>query len=163
MRLAMDKGKRVGKKMDHSNGSVEPSASTKCQRCGSEVMKEKCPFVSHKKRITYFCDNCFKAVFKFDENMKTINQLWEENGRRFPLVVRSNNWHRSSYMVIKDFKNQESESGKRKTAYIGDMYLRGTLKEQDRPVGKANHFIWFRWSEELAQKYREEPKPEMGS
>lgn len=146
--------------MSSVGGSADPIASSKCQRCGAEVSREKSPFVSYKKRITYFCDNCFKSVFKFDENMKTINQLWEENSRNFPFVVRSNNWHRSSYMVIKELKNEEATTGKKKAAYIGDMYLRGNLKEQDRPVGKANHFIWFKWSEELAQKYREAPKPD---
>ena len=149
--------------MNNSTGAENANASTKCQRCGSEISKDKAPYVSYKKKLTYFCDNCLKSVFKFDENMKTIDKLWEDNGKKFPMVVRSNNWHRSSYMVIKGVRNLESPSGKKKTAYFGDMYLRGALKEQDRPVGKANHFIWFSWSEELAQKYKEEPKPEMNN
>ncbi|MGI0091776.1 MAG: hypothetical protein ACREBS_08705, partial [Nitrososphaerales archaeon] len=134
-----------------------------CQRCGSELAKEKASTVSSRKKTLYFCDNCFKAVFKYDENMKTINQIWEENGRKTPFIVRSNNWHKSSYMKIKEFKSLDPGGGKkRKNSFVGDMYLRGTLKEQDRPVGKANHFIWFSWSEELAQKYKEEIPPVLG-
>lgn len=134
--------------------------SVKCQRCGAELSREKASVVSSKKRTMHFCDNCFKSVFKYDENMKTINMIWEENGKKFPMIVRSNNWHRSSYMKIKDYRTVELPSGKKKQAFIGDMYLRGDLKEQDRPVGKSNQFLWFAWSEELAQKYKEEPRPE---
>jgi hypothetical protein len=76
------------------------------------------------------------------------------------MIVRSNNWHRSSYMKIKDYRTVDSPSGKKKQTFIGDMYLRGELKEQERSVGKSNHFLWFAWSEELAQKYKEEPRPE---
>ena len=37
---------------------------------------------------------------------------------------------------------------------MGDMYLRGVLKEQNRPLGKANFFNWVSWGEELAQQYK---------
>ena len=138
----------------------QESTEVRCQRCGQGIAREKASVVTSKKKTLHFCDNCFKSVFKFDENMKTVNKIWEENGKRFPLIVRSNNWHRSSYMKIKDYRNVDSQSGKKKQAFIGDMYLRGELKEQDRPVGKSNQFLWFAWSEELAQKYKEEPRPE---
>ena len=104
----------------------------------------------------YFCDGCFKSVFKYDENMKTVNQIWEENSREFPFVIRSSNWHRSSYMKVKEARTLDmGNGGKAKSVFVGDMYLRGVLKEQDRNVGKANQFIWFKWSEELAEKYKE--------
>lgn len=132
----------------------------KCQRCQSELAMDKASTVSNRKKTMYFCDNCFKAVFKYDENMKTVNMIWEANQKRFPLIVRSNNWHKSSYMKIKDYRTVDSPSGKKKQAFIGDMYLRGELKEQDRPVGKSNQFLWFAWSEDLAKQYKEEPRPE---
>jgi hypothetical protein len=134
--------------------------AVKCERCKEDISKEKASSVTSKKNTLYFCDNCFKSVFKFDASMKTINMIWEENGKRFPMIVRSNNWHKSSYMKIKDYRNVDSPTGKKKQAFIGDMYLRGELKEQDRPVGKSNQFLWFAWSEELAHKYKEEPRPE---
>ncbi len=137
--------------------SVPSATSTiRCQRCGDVVSREKAASISYKKKTTYFCDGCFKSVFKYDENMKTVSQIWMEKGKAVPFIVRSNNWHRSSYMKIKDVKNSEkAPGGKSKLIFIGDMYLRGELKEQDRNVGKANHFIWFPWSEELALKYKE--------
>lgn len=144
----------------HMSKSAGQEPPIKCQRCGAELSREKASVVTSKKKTLYFCDNCFKSVFKYDENMKTINMLWEENGKKFPMIVRSNNWHRSSYMKIKDYRTVDSPSGKKKQTFIGDMYLRGELKEQERSVGKSNHFLWFAWSEELAQKYKEEPRPE---
>ena len=130
--------------------------TVRCQRCGDDISKEKAASISFRKKTTFFCDGCFKSVFKFDENMKTVQKIWEEKGRAVPFIVRSNNWHKSSYMKIKDVRNSEVPAGKSsKLVFVGDMYLRGELKEQDRNVGKANHFIWFPWSEELALKYRE--------
>jgi len=134
------------------------SETIRCQRCGDEVSREKAASISYKRKSTYFCDGCFKSVFKYDENLRTVTQIWEGNGKSVPFIVRSNNWHKSSYMKIKDVKNTEAHNGKSKLIFIGDMYLRGELKEQDRNVGKANHFIWFPWSEEIAQKYKE-PAP----
>jgi len=131
------------------------TGTIRCQRCGDEVTLEKAANVTFRKKTTYFCDGCFKSVFKYDENLKTVNQIWEEKGKAVPFIVRSNNWHRSSFMKIKDVKNSEALGGKSKLIFIGDMYLRGELKEQDRNVGKANHFIWFPWSEELAAKFKE--------
>jgi hypothetical protein len=139
--------------------TVQPDAasslSVRCQRCGDEVSREKAASISFRRKTTYFCDGCFKSVFKFDENLRTVTQIWEEKGKAVPFIVRSNNWHKSSYMKIKDVKNSVASAGKSKFVFVGDMYLRGELKEQDRNVGKANHFIWFPWSEELALKYKE--------
>jgi hypothetical protein len=133
--------------------------SVKCQRCAGDMSREKAASVSFKKKTLYFCDNCFKSVFKYDENLRTVSQIWEENGRTVPFIIRSNNWHRSSYMKVKDVKNSDpTAKGKPKLTFVGDMYLRGDLKEQDRNVGKANHFLWFSWSEELAAKYKEPPQ-----
>jgi hypothetical protein len=134
--------------------------SVRCQRCAGDMAKEKAAVVTFKKKTLYFCDNCFKSVFKYDENLRTVAQIWEENQRIVPFIIRSSNWHRSSYMKVKDVKNPEVTKGKLKLTFVGDMYLRGDLKEQDRNVGKANHFIWFSWSEELASKYKEAPRPE---
>jgi len=146
--------------VSHMSNTLSPpetvsSEATKCQRCGSEISKEKAASIYFKKKTTYFCDGCFKSVFKYDENLRTVSQIWEERGRAVPFIVRSSNWHKSSYMKIKDVRNSEASGGKTKLIFVGDMYLRGDLKEQDRNVGKANHFIWFPWSEELAQKYKE--------
>ena len=131
------------------------SETVKCQRCGDGVSKEKAAMITFKKKSTYFCDGCFKSIFKYDENLRTVTQIWEGNGRSVPFIVRSNNWHKSSYMKIKDVRTSEASGGKSKLIFVGDMYLRGELKEQDRNVGKANHFIWFPWSAETAQKYKE--------
>jgi len=133
----------------------ESRGLVRCQRCAGEVSKDKAATISFKKKTTYFCDGCFKSVFKFDENLRTVLQIWEGNGKAVPFIVRSNNWHKSSFMKIKDVRNSEAPRGKSKFIFVGDMYLRGELKEQDRNVGKANHFIWFPWSEELALKYKE--------
>jgi len=130
---------------------------TKCQRCERNVEKEKTPFVSTRKKTMYFCDNCFKAVFKYDETLKTLPMIFRETGGRVPFVVRSTNWHRSSYMIVKEVREEEIRDGKSKQVFVGDMYLRGILKEQNRPLGKANFFNWVSWSEELAQKYKEAP------
>lgn len=140
-------------------GMERDGTPVRCRRCGGEVSTEKAAAISFKKKTSYFCDGCFKSVFKFDENLRTVTQIWEQQGRAVPFIVRSNNWHKSSYMKIKDVRNTVANgAGKSKPVFIGDMYLRGELKEQDRNVGKANHFIWFPWSEELALKYKE-PAP----
>jgi hypothetical protein len=150
---------------DSTSSIKEPgdssSTSVKCRRCEEELAKEKGATIVFKKRTFRFCDTCFKSVFKYDENMRTVTQLWEENGKSFPFIVRSSNWHKSSYMKIKNIHNSGEGNGKQKSSFIGDMYLRGELKEQDRNVGKANHYIWYKWSEELAQKYKESPGAEM--
>ena len=135
---------------------THPELFVQCQRCGEDIEKEKSPTISFKERTMYFCENCFKSVFKYDENLKTVPMIWEENGRKTPFTIRSSNWHRSSYMVIKEVRDSLSSGGKPKTVFLGDMYLRGNLKEQSRPIGKANYFLWFSWSEELAAKYKEE-------
>lgn len=128
---------------------------TKCQRCQRAVEKDKTPTVSTKSKTMYFCDNCFRAVFKYDETLKTVQMLWEEAGRKTPFTIRSNNWHKSSFMIVKERQISQSSNGK--TVFIGDMYLRGVLKEQNKPVGKANHFLWVGWSEELARQHQEPP------
>lgn len=138
---------------------LHPELFGKCERCTQEVEKGKTPTVSTKDRTMYFCENCFKSVFKFDPNLKTVQMLWEENARKTPFTIRSSNWHRSSYMIINEVKTTESPNGKQKTVFVGDMYLRGNLKEQSRPIGKANFFLWTKWSAELAAKYKEEPRP----
>jgi hypothetical protein len=127
----------------------------KCQRCGDEIAQEKAASITFRKKTMFFCDGCFKSVFKYDENLRTVPQIWEAKGKAVPFIVRSNNWHKSSFMKIKDVKNSTASGGKPKLVFIGDMYLRGELKEQDRNVGKANHFIWFPWSEELASQFKE--------
>ena len=131
------------------NMTSEPP--TKCQRCHREVDRGKTPTIITRSKTMYFCDNCFHAVFKYDESLKTIRMIWEEQGRKTPFTVRSTNWHKSSYMVVKSAENHNDT----KSTFIGDMYLRGVLKEQDKPVGKSNHFIWVSWSEDLARKYQE--------
>ena len=137
---------------------------SKCLRCGTNVAREKGATIALRKKTMFFCDTCFKSVFKYDENMRTVSQIWEQNGRKVPFVVRSSQWHRSSYMKVKDVKDAESGNGKtKKITFVGDMYLRGELKEQDRNIGKSNHYIWYSWSEELAQKYKEAPKPEVAN
>ncbi len=138
--------------------TVQPDRSEEeisCQRCGDKVSRDKAASISFRKKTTFFCDGCFKSVYKYDENLKTVTQIWEAQGKAVPFIVRSNNWHKSSFMKIKDVKNSEASGGRTKLIFIGDMYLRGELKEQDRNVGKANHFIWFPWSEEIASKYKE--------
>jgi hypothetical protein len=148
--------------------SNQPDEVVKCQRCGHEVDRERTPSVSTRRKTMYFCDNCFKAVFKYDETLRTIPMLWEENGRKLPFVVRSTNWHKSSFMLVKEVREEEAAARagkemkkmmmmKKKQVFIGDMYLRGVLKEQNRPLGKATFFNWVSWSEELASKYKEEP------
>ncbi|HZW56792.1 MAG TPA: hypothetical protein VFF30_10935 [Nitrososphaerales archaeon] len=121
------------------------------------MSREKASIVTTRKRTMYFCENCFRAVFKYDESLKTLPMIYEEGGRKTPFVVRSTNWHRSSYMVVKEVTETAAGSNKGgKQVFIGDMYLRGVLKEQNRPLGKANFFNWVSWSEELAQKYKED-------
>ena len=95
---------------------------TKCQRCKREVDKEKTPFVSTRKKTMYFCDNCFKAVFKYDETLKTLPMIFQETGGKVPFVVRSTNWHRSSYMIVREVREEEARGGKRKQVFMGDMY-----------------------------------------
>ena len=45
-------------------------------------------------------------------------------------------------MIIREVREEEARGGKRKQVFMGDMYLRGVLKEQNRPLGKANFFNW---------------------
>ena len=92
-----------------------PELSVKCQRCAGDMSKEKAAMVSFKKKTLYFCDNCFKSVFKYDENLRTVSQIWEENGRTVPFIIRSSNWHRSSYMKVKDVKSADRVEGKTQT------------------------------------------------
>ena len=131
--------------------------TTKCQRCGKEVGKEKAATITFRNRTQTFCENCFKSVFKYDESLRTVFQIYEQLGRKTPFVIRSNNWHRSSYMVVKSVKSDTpKKDGNPKTVFVGDFYLRGALKEQEHAVGKANHFLWTPWSAEEAAKYKEE-------
>jgi hypothetical protein len=126
-----------------------------CRRCGDNIERAKSGNISYRGESMIFCDRCFKSVFKYDPSMRTVDQIWNDNGRKTPFVVRSSNWHRSSYMLVKEAKSTEGSKGKTKTVYVGDFYLRGELKEQNHVVGKANHFIWTPWSTELAEKYKE--------
>ncbi len=132
-----------------------------CQRCGEQVQKGKLGTISFKDTNYHFCERCFKAVFKYDPSMKTVDQIWNDNGKTVPFAVRSSNWHKSTYMLIREAKasTANKNGSKPKTVYIGDFFLRGDLKEQNHVVGKANHFIWTPWSAELAEKYKE-PVPE---
>lgn len=127
----------------------------KCQRCEKEVSTNKCPTVSFKGKTMYFCENCFKSVFKYDESLHTVPQIYEENSRQVPFTIRSSNWHRSSFMVVNEAKREEGKNGSSKVVFVGDFYLRGVLKEQGHVVGKSTHFIWTKWSAELAEKYKE--------
>jgi hypothetical protein len=130
-------------------------ATVKCKRCEKEISKDKVAKVSFKNRETIFCENCFKAVFKYDESLRTVAQIYEQKDRRTPFTIRSNNWHRSSFMIVNEVKSAPSKGGGSKTVYVGDFYLRGVKKEEGHTVGKANHFIWTPWSAEEAAKYKE--------
>src|SRR5579862_1797803 len=101
-----------------SSPETVSTQSIRCQRCGGEISREKAASVSFKKKTTYFCDGCFKSVFKYDENLRTVSQIWEEKGRTLPFIVRSNNWHKSSYMKIKDIRNSEASGGKPKLIFV---------------------------------------------
>ncbi len=139
------------------------TSSTSCQRCKKNVPSTKCALINFKGRELHFCENCFKAVFKYDESLSTVAQIYEKNGRKTPFTIRSNNWHRSSFMVVNEVKPAVAKSGAEKEVYVGDFYLRGVLKEQGHNVGKANHFIWTPWSVEEAAKYKEEVPPPSSS
>ena len=137
-----------------------------CQRCGKDIPNSRIATINFKDRNMSFCESCFKAVFKYDASLRTVAQVYEQNGRRTPFTIRSNNWHRSSFMIVNEVKPAVGKNGTEKAAYVGDFYLRGVLKEQGHNVGKANHYIWTLWSAEEAAKYKEEPLPEsseMGS
>ncbi|GEM_PF-4146470 len=139
---------------------LHPELFAKCQRCEQDVEKDKTPTIILKDRSMFFCENCFKSVFKFDPALKTVPMIWQENSMKTPFTVRSSNWHKSSYMVIREVKTTDGNGGKKKTVFIGDMYLRGNLKEQSRAVGKANYFLWTPWSAQEAEKYKEQARAE---
>jgi hypothetical protein len=139
---------------------VEPKSVVKCQRCERELSKDKSAIVSFRGRSMTFCENCFKSVFKYDESLRTVTQIYEQIGRKTPFTIRSNNWHHSSFMIVNKVESSPGKNGSAKTTFIGDFYLRGVLKEQGHAVGKANHFLWTPWSAEEASKYKEEaPQP----
>jgi hypothetical protein len=131
-----------------------------CQRCKKSIAKDKAAVITYRNRSQNFCDNCFKSVFKYDESLRTVFQLFELAGRKTPFVIRSNNWHRSSYMIVKNAQPDSGKNGNVKLTFIGDFYLRGTLKEQEHKVGKANHFLWKAWSPEEAAKYKDDNPPD---
>lgn len=133
-----------------------PLATVKCQRCEKELSKDKAAKVNFKSKETTFCENCFKSVFKYDESLRTVTQIYDQNARRTPFTIRSNNWHRSSFMIVNEVKSIPGKSGSSKLVFVGDFYLRGVKKEERHAVGKANHFIWTPWSAEEASKYKEE-------
>ena len=141
---------------------ANPELYVTCQRCGKDVSKDKVASIEFRDRMMTFCEGCFKAVFKYDESLRTVSQIYEENGRRTPFTIRSNNWHRSSFMIVNEVKMTPGKNGTEKTVYVGDFYLRGTLKEQSHNVGKANHFIWTLWSAEEAAKYKEDISAPLG-
>jgi hypothetical protein len=145
--------------LNTAESKLENTAS--CQRCGDEIQKGKVGTISYRDNTFHFCERCFKAVFKYDPSMRTVDQIYRDNGKTLPFIVRSSNWHKSTYMQITDAKvaTAQKSGAKQKVVYVGDFYLRGELKEQNHVVGKANHFIWTPWSAELAQKYKE-PVPE---
>lgn len=134
---------------------TNPELSVTCQRCGKDFSKDKVASIAFRDRMMTFCEGCFKAVFKYDESLRTVSQIYEENGRRTPFTIRSNNWHRSSFMIVNDVRTIPGKNGAEKAVYVGDFYLRGVLKEQSHNVGKANHYIWTPWSAEEAAKYVE--------
>lgn len=135
---------------------IQPNSTVKCQRCKRELSREKSANISFRGRSLIFCENCFKSVFKYDESLRTVFQIYEQIGRKTPFTIRSNNWHRSSFMIVNKVDSSPSKNGGAKTVFIGDFYLRGVLKEQGHAVGKANHFLWTPWSAEEASKYKEE-------
>jgi len=138
----------------------EHASILKCQRCDKEVTKEKTARIVFKDRGYTFCENCFKAVFKYNESLRTVMQIYDQVGRKTPFTIRSDNWHHSSFMVVNEVKPVAGKNGAEKLTFIGDFYLRGVLKEQGHAVGKANHFLWTPWSAEEAAKYKEEtPAP----
>lgn len=134
---------------------IHPELFVKCERCAGDVDIEKTPSVSYSGKKLYFCDKCFRAVFKFDKKLKPVGKIWEEGGRKMPFVVRKGSWHGSTYTVVKKMK-ESGEGEKRKTLFLGDLYLRGVLEKQDQPVGRADAFIWVSWSEALAKEHKED-------
>lgn len=137
--------------------------AVKCRRCGKEFPKDKAAKVSFKGRDIAFCENCFKSVFKYDESLRTVTQIYDQNGHRTPFTIRSNNWHRSSFMIVNEVKSVPGKTGGSKVVFVGDFFLRGVMKEQGHAVGKANHFIWTPWSAEEAAKYKENNEQEDGT
>ncbi len=136
---------------------LHPELFTKCERCQSNVEVEKTPSVIFSGKKMYFCDKCFKSVFKYDKRLKSVGKIWEEGGKRFPFVVRKGSWHGSTYFVVKSTKEAgDPKSGKSKTTFAGDLYLRGVLEKQDQPVGRPDAFIWLSWSEELAKEHKDD-------
>ena len=132
-----------------------PEQFVKCERCGNDVEIEKTPSVSFAGKKLYFCDKCFRAVFKFDKKLKPVSKIWEEGGRKLPFVIRKGSWHGSTYTVVKQTK-ESGEGEKRKRLFLGDLYLRGVLEKQDQPVGRSDAFIWVSWSEALAKEHKED-------
>src|SRR5487761_369686 len=135
--------------------TIHPELFVKCERCAGDVDIEKTPSVSYSGKKLSFCDKCFRAVFKFDKKRKPVGKIWEEGGRKMPFVVRKGSWHGSTYTVVKKMK-ESGEGEKRKTLFLGDLYLRGVLEKQDQPVGRADAFIWVSWSEALAKEHKED-------
>jgi hypothetical protein len=133
---------------------TDPVSMISCQRCGKDYPNTKVATISFKDRTLHFCESCFKAVFKYDESLRTVAQIFEQNGRTTPFTIRSNNWHRASFMIVNEVR-LAGTNGTEKTTYVGDFYLRGALKEQGHSVGKATHYIWTPWSAEEAAKYKE--------
>jgi hypothetical protein len=136
---------------------VHPELFTRCERCGTDVEIESTPKVNFSGKTLYFCDKCFKSVFKYDKRLKSVGKIWEEGGKKFPFVVRKGSWHGSTYVIVRSAKDLEgTKSGKPKTAFFGDLYLRGNLEKQDQPVGRPDAFIWLSWSEELARQHKDD-------
>ncbi|MGI0080143.1 MAG: hypothetical protein ACRECH_11015 [Nitrososphaerales archaeon] len=134
---------------------LHPEQFSKCQRCDNYIEIKKTPSVSYAGKKLYFCDKCFRAVFKFDKKLKPVGKIWEEGGKKLPFVVRKGSWHGSTYTVVKQIK-ESGEAGKKKTIFLGDLYLRGVLEKQDQPVGRSDAFIWVSWSEALAKEHKED-------
>jgi hypothetical protein len=147
----------MSNKLMEERARANPELFVTCQRCGKDVSKDKVASIAFRDRMMTFCEGCFKAVFKYDDSLRTVSQIYEETGRKTPFTIRSNNWHRSSFMIVNEVKMTPGKNGAEKTVYVGDFYLRGVLKEQGHNVGKANHFIWTLWSAEEAAKYKEDP------
>jgi len=78
--------------------------------------------------------------------MKNVFQLWNENDGKLPFKVRRWSWHPSTYFLVKEIKDVKldyfEKTGKLYGKAFGDMYLRSSLRSQNKRLNCDGCYQW---------------------
>jgi hypothetical protein len=82
---------------------------------------------------------------KEGENLKNVFQLWMENNKKLPFKVRRFSWRPTTFFLVTKIEVKQDyyeKTGKLYGKAYGDMYLRGKLASQGKPLNCAGCYQW---------------------